>query len=307
MAAKVQVLLSTYNGIKFLSQQLESIKLQKDVHVKVLVRDDGSADGTYEFLLDAKKSWPQLEVLERSQNIGVIDSFFKLISDADLDFEYFAFCDQDDVWNQGKLSSAALTLKDYSDVPALYFSRLQYVDSNLNYKGLSPKPKYISLNSALIENVATGCTVVFNKALIKKLQQKLPTSNSCLMHDWWLYLVALGLGKVVYDPSVTVRYRQHGENVVGGTSSVLRLYFRKIKRFLSQRVGAVTLSKQAQAYLDFCKHDLSADNLRLIGDFVNSRNQGFVGRLIYAAQTPLRRQSRLDTLIFKLLIVLRRY
>ena len=132
MNRRILVLVSTYNGERYLSQQLDSILNQKGVNVSVLVRDDGSSDNTIRILEDYEKRNQNLHYYQGT-NVGPIMSFFDLLNQAK-GYEYYAFCDQDDVWDDDKLSSAILLLdKEPDSLPVLYCSNLKVVDENLNF------------------------------------------------------------------------------------------------------------------------------------------------------------------------------
>ena len=215
---KVQVLMSTYNGEKYLIEQVDSILAQKGVEVYILVRDDGSKDNTVNILREYKN----VEVIQ-AENVGVCKSFFELI-DKSGEYDYYAFADQDDVWDSDKLSVAIKTLEKNSEIPAVYASNTRLVDANLSFiRNEEDNPK-TTLGSAFIKNYCTGCTMVFNHCLINYLRIKKP--EYAPMHDWWVNLVCLAVGGVsYYDTSAHMNYRQHGRNVLGAEIS----FFSKAK------------------------------------------------------------------------------
>lgn len=304
--ASVQVLISTFNGKKFLKDQLDSLRSQTGVNVRVLARDDGSIDGTREFLLNYAKQWPALEILPSSQNLGVVGSFFELLKHADEACDTFAFCDQDDVWLPEKLSHATQKLAPRGVVPALYFSRLQYVDEKLEPIGSSLIPRFVSFESALVENVATGCSIVMNRALLQEIKLNPPAKN-CLMHDWWAYLVALSTGEAIYDSNSRVLYRQHSANVVGASANWMTVYLTKWRRFWSRPKDSPKITDQSMEFLRLFETRLSFEKRKLLNDFVNSRHGGLWGRFCYAWSMPVRRQSKLDNFLLRVLILLGRY
>lgn len=224
---KVQVLLSTYNGERFLEEQLQSLAAQKGVELSVLVRDDGSSDSTTKIL----NKWQKKGLLRwyQGENIGPAKSFLHLMKHA-ANADYYAFCDQDDVWLDCKLQKAAEKLDVFeAEKPAMYFSKTQLVDAELEpiQCKISPEKAY-TLGQALIRNNATGCTVVFNRKLLQIINSYEP--NYVAMHDWWIYLVCLLFeGNVTYDPNSYIKYRQHGRNVVGGKASWLKIYKAKLR------------------------------------------------------------------------------
>lgn len=194
-------MLSTFEGERFLAPLLDSLLAQD---VEVLVRDDGSTDGTLELLrshgLDA----------ERGEHVGFVRSFGSLLARADAD--YVAFCDQDDVWLPDKVSRAVARLEGVSG-PALYCGRLSVVDEHLEPLALSPLPRRgLSFANALVESQAAGCTIVLNRAA-RELVAEFPAE--AVSHDWWLYLVLSALGELVYDPQPAILFRKHSGQAFG--------------------------------------------------------------------------------------------
>ena len=214
---KVLVLMSTYNGQKYLTEQLESIKAQSGVDVTCLIRDDGSSDKTVEILEDFVKQNESFH-LRAEENAGVISSFNSLISDPFAErFDFIAFCDQDDVWLDTKLIRAVrLMQKNIADMdkPAVYCSNLELVDSELSHIGYMRSDDIrISKYTAPVQNCATGCTMVFNSSARDEYLRGIGSFME--MHDYWMMLVGMYLGKVLYDRKAYIKYRQHGNNVIG--------------------------------------------------------------------------------------------
>jgi len=226
---KVLVLLSTYNGEKYIDTQIISILNQKNVEVNILVRDDGSKDNTLKVL---SKFGNRISIIE-GENKGVFNSFYDLIDSAS-EYDYYAFADQDDVWDEDKLIIAINRLHPYVDIPAIYSSNTRLVDKDLQFVRNEIDKAKTNLGSALVKNYVTGCTCVFNYQLFKQLRFKRP--NNILYHDWWANVVALSLGGVsVYDYTPHISYRQHDSNVVGADNSVLMKMKRRWRKFTSIR------------------------------------------------------------------------
>lgn len=211
---QVCILMSTYNGEKYLQQQLDSLYAQKNVSINILARDDGSTDMTQSILADNAAKHDCIRWY-CGENIGSADSFLDLIEKAP-EAEYYALCDQDDVWDDDKLKCAIdmLSMKS-NEQPALYYSNLRVVGSDLTfYRNAHSRPWVMkSKYSALIDVAATGCTMVFNRALRALLKDRMP--EDCKMHDEWIYLVSSFFGTVLYDFEPHISYRQHGDNVLG--------------------------------------------------------------------------------------------
>lgn len=211
--------MSTYNGEKYLEEQIFSILDQKDVEVALLIRDDGSKDSTVQILKKIECTYKNVRVL-CEKNLGVKKSFLRLVALADDDFDYYAFSDQDDIWIKDKLLSAVKELNKYKqDIPLLYGSsvRLKYSD-RIGGKCFIDSP--VNFGAFLVKNYFPGCTTVFNNklhTLIKSVDYEKLIPQP--LHDHWLNLVCLGCGgKLVFDPEPHIYYRQHENNVVGDRS-----------------------------------------------------------------------------------------
>lgn len=219
----IDILLTTYNGERFLVQQLDSVLSQDGAEFRVLVRDDGSTDGTREIIGKyAARDGRISEVEDGLGNIGVRRSFMTLVERSDA--EYFMFCDQDDVWLPGKVASSLEKIVEmqtrYSDdVPLLVFTDLKVVDSELNvidpsfwhYQRLDPRIGS-DWRGLLAQNVVTGSTLIANAAARRA---SLPFVLDEMMHDHWIAVNAAKAGYVGYLPAPTVLYRQHGVNTEG--------------------------------------------------------------------------------------------
>lgn len=219
---RVLVLMSTYNGENYLVEQIESILSQKDINVHLLVRDDGSKDKTLNILKDCETD--ERVDLIKGKNWGCANSFKFLLLEAyklRFDYDYFAFADQDDVWFPDKLHAATLKLSAYSeDKPVMYCSNLLVVDKKLNKRGLfHPEIVQLSVANSLIESIATGCTMVFNRKVIELFHDYTP--QTIRLHDLWIYHMCMLLGEVCYDAEPHIYYRLHGNNVVGVKKSKL--------------------------------------------------------------------------------------
>lgn len=212
MEESVVVLLSSYNGEKYIKEQIDSILLQSDVSVELLVRDDGSSDKTRDILSEYQRRG--LLQWYGGANLKPAKSFWDLIESAP-ESKYYAFADQDDFWMPDKLSVALKSLSHYEDIPAMYCSAYQMTDKNLNPIPTPTKHPIIDIYHAMIENVATGCTMVLNHELLKVIRNYRP--DYYFMHDEWIYKVCVAIGgKVIYDMDPRIYYRQHGNNVIGG-------------------------------------------------------------------------------------------
>jgi glycosyltransferase involved in cell wall biosynthesis len=298
---EVYVILSTYNGERFLSEQLESILAQQSVSIKLYIRDDGSSDGTRAILASFAQSHAHIEV-EYGDNIGVINSFFAVLRKVPPDAEFVAFADQDDIWLPDKLIRAVDRIKN-SSKPVMYCSCYKAVDENGNFLWRSQPPeKEISFKNAIVQNITTGCTVVMNRSLLAALKINQVNTKNLIMHDWWVYLVAACFGQIIYDREPSMLYRQHGGNVVGAKNG-FAFWLGRIKRFFLYRKKNSRIA-QAREFLERYKSDLSTDDSHLISAFIVYRQAGLLKRIRYAIEMPLYMQRKSDNLILKLQLIL---
>jgi glycosyltransferase involved in cell wall biosynthesis len=294
----VMVLLSTYNGQEYLQAQLDSIYKQSYPNISLLVRDDGSTDATYDMLCSERLN-KHLDLLDGRENLGVADSFFVLLQQAAASSaQFFAFCDQDDVWNSKKIERAVDALKGSSNMPAMYCARLELVDEDLNHIKLTHIPKKIGFGNALFENIATGCTVVLNRKALELICKTPP--DDVFMHDWWCYLAISCFGVVIYDDTPVVKYRQHSNNVVGAPVSALDGIRRKFRRAVS---GDHHITRQAANFLDIYGDNLSAPKKALLTKLVSSR-RSFSIRVGIFLSRDLWRQKIVDDILFKFMVLL---
>ncbi len=228
---KITVLLSSYNGHKYIEQLINSVLAQKGVDVRLFIRDDGSTDDTLDILSRYRENNSNVEFYQGS-NIGPAYSFLELIGKAP-ESDYYALCDEDDIWLKDKLLRAVEKLEDFDEQPAMYYSDLQVVDADLNYIGMmhGPGSKQESRYTSLVDNDVTGCTVVFNHPLMLLLRRGSP--ETCLMHDMWINTVVSFFGTRIYDDNAYILYRQHGGNVIGagaGKTSAAERIKQKLSR-----------------------------------------------------------------------------
>jgi glycosyltransferase involved in cell wall biosynthesis len=221
----ISILLCTYNGEKYLNEQLESFVAQAGVEWQLFVSDDGSKDTTWEILKQFQRRFPQRVMLFQGPRQGFVANYFSLLARPEITADYYALADQDDVWLPEKLSKAVAHL---SGELVLYCSRTQAVDDALKPLTLSPLFKRrISFQNALVQSLAGANTMVFNQAALD-LCRKAGLSHKVVSHDWWLYMLITGAGgRMIYDAESTLLYRQHAGNVIGANQS----FRAKIYRF----------------------------------------------------------------------------
>lgn len=299
----IQILLSTYNGEKYLKEQLDSyLGLENFDQIEVLIRDDGSTDNTIMILEEYSQKYG-FEVL-KGKNIGVNKSIFELFANCDLSCDYFALSDQDDVWLKNKFTFALNSLSRIDNKkPALFASCSKIVDENLKPLGSSIVPtKGVSFYNAMIQNVAPGHTQVFNRALLIALMEK--GIENVHVIDGWIYMVAAGIGEVVFDNQFTVLHRQHDKNSVGYELNFFRSTINRIKRVMKKQSNIITL--QIKSFEKLYNDKLSYEFKNELALFLKSQGS-FFKRAEYVLKCKVYRQTLYETLIFKTLYIWGKY
>jgi hypothetical protein len=288
----VEVLMSTYDGERWVGEQVASVLAQTHGHLRLTVRDDGSRDGTLDVLRAVDDS--RLRVTA-GENLGLPNAFFRLLDEASDDADLWALCDQDDLWVPGKVARAVAALRDV-DGPALYCARVVVTDEQLVplYPHELPH-RGPSFANALVQNVALGCTVVLNREARALLRGRWPAE--CVMHDAWLYLVLAGTGVVVYDEEPVVLYRQHGGNSVGMGRGPLSRLVGRVRRQLSPG-GAGRHGRQDRELLRLHGDTLRPDARAELDAFLAAQER-LPGRVRYALTGAAHRQTRGSDLVLK--------
>lgn len=219
-APSVDILLATYNGERFLAGQLESLERQTFRGWRLIARDDGSSDATRTLLAEFRARHPAAVRLieDGDARLGPVGNYGRLLQRSASD--YVLFCDQDDVWEPGKIESllGLARAEERPGVPLLVHSDLTVVDRDLRV--IAPsfwhyqfiRPERCQWPRLLVQNVVTGSASLLNAAL---REAALPIPREAIMHDWWVALVAAATGDIRWTETPTVRYRQHGANDTG--------------------------------------------------------------------------------------------
>lgn len=266
---KVNVLMSTYNGERYLKEQLDSIIAQENVDVDILVRDDGSNDSTLDILHEYEERG--MVHWYKGKNQGPARSFLTLLRDSSDEADYYAFSDQDDFWKPEKLSVAVEKLKRTDNVPALYFSRTQMTDSVLAPTGIVAINPLLTFGESLVYEFIPGCTMVFNRKLRDIINKYSP--EYLPMHDVWIYSVALAVGaKIYFDETPYILYRQHSSNTIGQGYSVWHEWKRRLDRFThSEHSRYRRACEIRRGYIE----SMNRQNADTLNDFIQSKNNLF--------------------------------
>ena len=301
---KVNILMSTYNGQQFLAEQIRSIQDQSYTDWTLFIRDDGSSDNTKEILKDFERQDSRIHLIDsdKSDNLGVIKSFHKLVNHDRAD--YYFFSDQDDVWLPNKLELSLKEAQNYlADLPLMVYMDLKVVNQDLEIMTESMvKSQSHHANTELVqeltENTVTGGVAMINHALAEMWQE----TDDILMHDWYLALLASAFGNLVFIDQPGELYRQHSDNVLGA-----RTLSKRFKKWIRPHILFAVYwdliknsQKQARHLLQM---PLSQSNRELIEAFVTIMDKPMFERFRILRKYGLRKNKAFHTLVFTTLIV----
>jgi glycosyltransferase involved in cell wall biosynthesis len=302
----VHILLSTYNGENYLQELLDSLERQNWPDLEIHIRDDGSSDKSAGIIRTFCSESRFATHFSQGSNIGVNSSFMTLLRDAGGDHALYAFCDQDDIWLPDKIRRAVEHIES-TQQPAstLYCSRLEYVDNNLGHLGYSAIPRTIGFSNAVVENIATGCSVVFGERIRTLMLQARP--EDMMMHDWWAYLVASAFGHVVYDDQPVIRYRQHADAVTPWEPGLVKLRARArglVRRLVARQHNGLESLNQAHRFLA-TYDDIAEQHRHLVERLSNLKGRGKIYRkLKYILSPEVARTNPVEHWSLKLMILL---
>ena len=319
----IEILLATYNGERFLPEQIESIINQSYTDYKILASDDNSSDCTFEILRSYESVLGEKIKVVQSNTHSAKENFYNLLDMADA--EYIALCDQDDFWESDRLKKSLeavqrLERRYGKETPILVHSDLEIVDENLNSQnkkmseltGMSEaithakkESKYLftistekSFSRYLVENNITGNTVIINKALLDIYKRP----KVSFMHDWWLGLIAFTFGKVGYLNECLVKYRQHGSNELGAKNP---LELRNIRKRNKQRIreNYDCMFAQVEEFLLLYRNELgksrSADTYyahKYLNAFANMKSKNRISKIRDILKYSFFKSSKILTL-----------
>lgn len=278
MEKRVDILLATYNGEKYLREQIDSLLAQSYTHIRIIARDDGSTDQTPAILQHYAAIFPdKFQVLgDDRANLGPTGNFQALMRHSTA--PYVAFSDQDDQWLPEKIAVQLQALQaleaDAPEVPAYVFCDLMYCGSDLQvlHPSLNQKdqlnPTFTQAHRLLMQNVPYGCAMLINRAL---LEAALPVPPAALLHDHWLALCAALTGKTAYVPKALIRHRVHDSNASRAASQHKKEAENKLQSKLNNANFHNYLFKQtaqAEALLRHFEGRLDAAQVKMLQDFI---------------------------------------
>lgn len=294
---RIAIILAFFEGEEYIKEQLYSIFKQtyKDFHL-FLCDDCSEVPFSFKGLNLNRDQLSKFSIGRRSRNIGYAANFLNALEGVECGFGYFAFSDQDDIWYESKLQKAVAELAQIpSDVPALYCARTESVDATckqtLSYSPRFKKPP--SFANSLVQNIAGGNTIVLNRAA-RDLIVASSLDATVVSHDWWCYQIVSGAGgTIIYDTEPCLKYRQHGENLIGANTSWAARFLR-IRGLTRGRFRAWN-DINSKALLN-CKHLLTEETLQTLESFIEARQSHFFKRLILFKRSGIYRQTFLSNL-----------
>ncbi|HHY26991.1 MAG TPA: glycosyltransferase family 2 protein [Desulfitobacterium dehalogenans] len=284
----ITILMGTYNGEKFITEQIESILCQTEDNWKLIIQDDCSTDAMVSILQSYVTNYPhKITLIQREFPSGSAkNNFISMLKFAKS--EYIMTCDQDDIWLPSKIE---LTLKKMhesegyygKDKPLLVHTDLKIVDEKLeviaesmfHYQSLDSKRD--KFNNLLVQNIVTGCTIMFNRRLLEMVYS---VPEESIMHDWWFALVAAAFGKIGFVNEPTILYRQHSSNEVGAKNANSILY--NIKRLSNKEQTKLTIQStynQATSFLRLYEKELTEECLKIVNAYISIPDYGKLKRI----------------------------
>lgn len=309
----VTILLASYNGAAFISEQIESILNQTYKNWQLIIRDDLSEDATVTIIKNFRQKFPAkiYLIIDDLGNLGSVKNFDVLLQNS-LNAEYIMFCDQDDVWLPQKIE---ITLNEMVRIeqqyvlkkPILVHTNFVYVDevlkpitSKKNYTAL--KAKNLDFNHLLAQNPVYGCTMMINKPLLN-LVGNIPAAAE--NHDYWIALTASAFGKISYLKKQTILYRQHAANISGNHDN--NSFKKRFKRIFFKGKNfrdAQSKIDMSIAFKDKYFNQLNTFQKKIITDFIVLASSKKISSIIKNLNNGVRRQTLSQTFLFYITLVL---
>ena len=285
----IEILMATYNGERYLAEQLDSLFAQTETDWHLTVRDDGSTDRTAEIVGEYAARFPEkiTFAVNEENSGGARYNFYRMLTEADAD--YVMTCDQDDIWLPDKIGQTLRKMRLLEQVigagrPVLVHTDLTVVDqdgeilaqSMFFQQNLDEHRKEFS--ELLVQNNVTGCTVMVNRALLNELPKEAP--DGMIMHDWWMALVAAAFGEIGFVRASTIRYRQHADNAVGAKDArSLRYQAERLKDRAGAKQVLADTYRQAAAFAELYRGRLTPGQLETAETYGKMESYGKLRRL----------------------------
>lgn len=302
----VCILLASFNGQKYIGDQIESLILQTYTNWKLFIRDDGSADQTVNIIKEYTQKDKRITVInDERKSLGSCQNFSALLEITRSPYEYIMFCDQDDYWLPFKVEETldkmlSLEKQCGKDVPLLVHSNFKYVDTELkeilSRSGFqATKTDDLDFAQLLAQNPVYGCTMMINKKLSALVGKIPPEAEN---HDYWVALIASALGKISYLDKQTILYRQHSHNI--STNFDSNSLQKRFKRIFLQRKNFTDVHLKMQMVLALRKnyYNMLSNKQKLILDQYINFGTGKKGLLFKNIQNGVKRQTFAQTVLF---------
>ncbi len=284
----IAIILATHNGAPFIARQIDSVLSQSMQDFVLYIQDDCSADGTWEIVQEYAARFPSKIIA--SQNAvpsgGAGENFFSLML-RHRDDDYIMLCDQDDVWLPDKIETTLGQLRNMEMVwgrntPLLAHTDCMVADEALNITAPSYRryakvdPTRSALKDIVIQNMLTGCTAMYNRALAKMIKGN---PAHMVMHDWWLLLVASAFGHIAYMDAPSLLYRQHKGNTLGARNMQSAAFLMRFAlRGEAIRAAIHATYPQIEDFLAIYRSQLSAEQIELLTDYLSIPTRTKPGR-----------------------------
>lgn len=303
--SSVAILLCTYQGQKFIQEQLDSFVCQTFKNWKLYISDDHSIDKTLDIIKQFRIKTNDRHITLAGPQNGFAANFFSLTEHPDIKEDFYAWSDQDDIWENHKIMRAVKWLETQpKNRPAVFCSRTCLVDQHNKILGYSPlfeKPK--AFKNALVQNVGGGNTMVFNQKARSLFLKAKPDKNSVIIsHDWLMYQIVTACGgEVFYDDEPLVRYRQHDANLIGQNNSWMARY----KRFKMMLAGRFRYwNDQNIKALKALKYDMTPSNYKIFQNWIKLRQSSLIKRLYLLRKSGIYRQTFLENITLYIAVFL---
>lgn len=289
---EIVILLALYNGAENIGAQLQSIARQTYDNWSLIVSDDGSGDDGPEIVRQFSKENPDKKItLVSGPKAGFVKNFLSLLAQCDPNASYVALSDQDDVWLNNKLEQAIVTLQKLPENTSTLYCSRTYIwneqQQTQTLSGLFPRPP--GFQNALVQNIASGNTMVINQGTLKMLQDACAKSVGTTCHDWWIYQMVSGSGGlIVYDTEAFIKYRQHANNLIGANNTTVASVSR-IRLMLRGRFQAWNTNNIA--VLQANEQMLTVENRATLKQFVSAREKWVLPRIAGLYKSGIHRQT----------------
>jgi glycosyltransferase involved in cell wall biosynthesis len=296
------ILMCTFNGEEYVIEQIRSIVQQEYKGIQLYISDDGSSDLTISIIERyIKENSLHNVILLSGPKKGYANNFMSMIYNNDIRADYYAYSDQDDIWDKDKISAAILELERVPEgESALYCTRTKLVDQNNNYTGMSKIFRREPLfKNAIVQSIAGGNTMVMNNSA-REAMARYKVSN-IVSHDWWSYIVISAIdGVILYNSEARIRYRQHDQNVIGENRNILS----KIKRILNVLNGNYKKmnSKNINELIKI-RGLMSTGNKEVLDCFIKAREGLIITRIVNGFKSGVYRQVKLESIALYLAII----